>query len=188
MIILLLLLGNGLLGAMFYCEDEKKLRLNIGRTDVVEHRKSDARNIINNGRLPIGFFTLEMNENLADAKGRLELFNAEANFNILTVKNKNIKLKALVLKMFDAILIEYELPDKLQCAWMFHPEASIVPRNPLVGSNYLNPMPVLFKVDEINLCAQKRDAGGVIQQHGMSQKFQKQVSIVYYYPRYLSIR
>lgn len=153
-------LGNGLLGAMFYCEDGKKLRLNIGRTDVVEHRKSDARNIINNGRLPIGYFTLEMNEKFADAKGRLELFNAEANFNILTVKNKNIKLKALVLKMFDAIVIEYKLPENLQCAWMFHPEASIVPRNPLVGSNYLNPMPELFKVDEINLCTQKRDAGG----------------------------
>lgn len=153
-------LGNGLLGAMFYCEGGKKLRLDIGRTDVVEHRESDARNIVNNGRLPIGYFTLEMNENFADAKGRLDLFNAEANFEIQTVMDKNVRLRALVLKKFDAILIEYEQLNALQCTWMFHPEASKVPRTPKVGSNYLNPLPESFKVDGINICTQKRDAGG----------------------------
>lgn len=153
-------LGNGLLGAMLYCEDGEKLRLDIGRTDVVEHRNSEARSIVDNGRLPIGYFTLEMNENFAGAKGRLELFNAEANFDIQTIKNKNIRLRALVLKRVDAVLVEYEKPEDLQCTWMFHPEASVVYRNPKVGSKYLNPLPEIFLVDGINICTQKRDAGG----------------------------
>ncbi|NQU52215.1 MAG: hypothetical protein HQ522_06710 [Bacteroidetes bacterium] len=54
-------LGNGLLGAMLYAPKGEKFRLDIGRTDVVEHRKSDARSIIDNDRLPVGHFTLEMN-------------------------------------------------------------------------------------------------------------------------------
>lgn len=153
-------LGNGLLGAMIYRPDNKELRLDIGRMDVVEHRHSEARSIVDNGRLPIGHFTLEMNYSFKTARGRLDLFNAEANFAIMANKGKKVKLRTLVFKTYDAILVEFEKSDKLQCIWMFHPEASIVPRNPKVGTGYLNPLPEILRIDGINTCTQKRDAGG----------------------------
>lgn len=153
-------LGNGLLGTVFYANDENKLRFDIGRTDVVEHRNSEARSIVDNGRLPIGHFTLETNYALEAATGRLDLFNAEADFLIGTKNNHKVNLRAIVLKNYDAILIEYKNADELQCNWMFHPEASIVPRNPKVGTRYLNPSPTTSEIDGINVCTQNRDAGG----------------------------
>ena len=175
-------LGNGLLGAMFYCWNDGEFRLDIGRTDVVEHRRSDARSIVDNGRLPIGYFTLEMSEHFAGASGRLDLYNAEADFNLQTVKSKDIRLRTIVLRNFDAVLIEYELPDGLQCDWMFHPQASVVPRNPKVGSNYLNPLPEMYTVDGIEVCTQKRDAGGsYTTAWKITEVSKKQVSAVYYY-------
>lgn len=153
-------LGNGLLGTMLYCPVGEKLRLDIGRMDVAEQRNSEARSIVDNGRLPIGHFTLEMNCDLRDATGRLDLFNAQANFGIHTINGLKANLHTLVLKNYDAILVEFQNPDELQCNWMFHPDASIVPRNPIVGTRHLNPPPLISQIDGINVCTQKRDAGG----------------------------
>ncbi|MEN8117367.1 MAG: glycoside hydrolase family 95-like protein [Bacteroidota bacterium] len=153
-------LGNGLLGTMLYCPEGEKFRLDIGRTDVVEYRDTEANSIVDNGRLPIGHFILEMNYDFQNATGRLDLFNAEANFEIGAKNGKTINLRSLIFKTFDAILVEYENPDELQCYWMFHPDASIVPRNPKVGTRHLNPPPEISNIDGINICTQKRDAGG----------------------------
>ena len=153
-------LGNGLLGAMLYKPIDEAMRLDVGRMDVVEHRKTDARSIVDNGRLPVGYFTLDMNYDLKDASGRLDLYNAEANINIVAANGQSITLRTLVFRAHDAILVEFEKPAGLQCNWTFHPEPSIVPRNPKVGTRYLNPPPECSKVDGINICTQKRDAGG----------------------------
>lgn len=153
-------IGNGLLGAMFYAPKGEKMRLDIGRTDVVEHRNTEANSIVDNGRLPIGHFTLEMNYNLKNATGRLDLFNAEADFKILTENSKKVNFRSLVLKNHDAILVEYEQNEDLQLDWIFHPDASIVFRNPKIGVRYLNPAPEISIFEGINICTQKRDAGG----------------------------
>lgn len=153
-------LGNGLLGVMLYAPEGEKLRLDIGRTDVVEYRDSEARSIVDNGRLPIGHFTMEMNYDIENATGRLDIFNAEANFEIVTVNGLEANIRTLVLKNYDAIIVQFQNPDQLQCNWMFHPAASIVPRNPKVGTRYLNPPPVVSQKNGINFCSQKRDGGG----------------------------
>jgi hypothetical protein len=153
-------LGNGLLGAMLYRPSGESLRLDIGRTDVTEKRDTDANNIVDRGRLPIGHFTLEMNYDPVAATGRLDLHNAEARFEITTANQQKLRLRALVLKSHDAVVVELEKPEALQCQWMFHPAASIVPRNPKVGVRHLNPAPAVSVVDGIRLCTQKRDAGG----------------------------
>ena len=153
-------LGNGLLGAMLYKPIDEAMRLDIGRMDVVEHRQTEARSIVDNGRLPIGYFTLDMNYDLKDASGGLDLYNAEANFSIVAANGQSIELRTLVLRAHDAILVEFEKPVGLQCNWTFHPEPSIVPRNPKVGTRYLNPPPEYAKVDGVNICTQQRDAGG----------------------------
>ena len=57
-------LGNGPLGAMFYCPegaDPVKPRIDVGRRDVLEHRDTGVPSILDNGRLPVGHFTLTMN-------------------------------------------------------------------------------------------------------------------------------
>ena len=153
-------LGNGLLGIMFYAPEQEKLRFDIGRTDVVEYRHSEARSIVDNGRLPIGHFTLEMNYDILKAKGRLDIYNAETNFEITANNGEKIKIRTLVLKNYDAIIINYQHSGKLQCNWMFHPDTSIVPRIPKVGTRYLNPPPVSSQNKNVNICTQKRDAGG----------------------------
>ena len=157
-------LGNGLLGAMFYSMDGKNFRMDIGRTDVVEHRDTEARSIVDNGRLPIGHFTLETNNDFKKATGRLVLYNAESNFRIYSSRSASkdavINLRALVLRGCDAIMVEYDKVDELQCKWTFHPAKSTVPRKPKVGKSHLNPRPEIVQVDGINVCTQKRDAGG----------------------------
>jgi len=153
-------IGNGLLGAMFYCQEGKKLRLDIGRTDVVEHRNSGDLSIIDNGRLPVGHFTLEMNYAFREATGRLNLYDAETDFEILVNNGQKLDLRTLVFKNYDAVLVEFRKPDTRQCNWMFHPDASVVPRFPKIGARHLNPPPEMSKIDGINICAQKRDAGG----------------------------
>lgn len=153
-------LGNGLLGALLYAPEGEKLRLDIGRADVVEHRNSNANSIVDNGRLPIGHFTLEMNYPFSNANGRLDLYNAETGLNITVPEKGDMTLKTLVFRDYNAIMVEMEVPLGLQCYWMYHPDASIVFRNPKVGKRYLNPLPEWSFIDGIHVCTQKRDAGG----------------------------
>jgi hypothetical protein len=158
-------IGNGLIGAMVYQPDGESLRLDIGRTDVVDHRNSEARSIVDNGRLPIGHFTFETNGGIQNLTGRLSLFDAEAILNAgyslcREGCKKNVEFSFRVLRGTDAILVDYHMPEELQGQWMFHPEASVIFRNPIDGRRHLNPVPEVSVSDGINLCVQKRDAGG----------------------------
>ena len=158
-------IGNGLLGAMIYQPDGEPLRLDIGRTDVVDHRNSEARSIVDNGRLPVGHFTFETNGGLQNLTGRLSLYDAEAILNAgyslcREGCRKNVEFSFRVLRGTDAILVDYQMTEGLQGQWMFHPEASVLFRNPIEGRRHLNPVPELSVSDGINLCVQKRDAGG----------------------------
>ncbi|MCY2996190.1 MAG: hypothetical protein NTY19_51325 [Planctomycetota bacterium] len=62
-------LGNGLLGAMIYRDGENRLRWEMGRADVTEHRRD-------NSRLPIGGLVLETSGNIQDGTMRIDLWNA----------------------------------------------------------------------------------------------------------------
>jgi len=158
-------IGNGLLGAMIYQPDGEPLRMVIGRTDVVDHRNSDARSIVDNGRLPIGHFTFETNGGIPTLTGRLSLYDAEAILNAgyslcRAGCKKDVEFSFRVLRGTDAILVDYLMPGELQGQWMFHPEASVIFRNPIEGRRHLNPVPEISVSEGINLCVQKRDAGG----------------------------
>ena len=158
-------IGNGLLGAMIYQPDGESLRLDIGRTDVVDHRDSEARSIVDNGRLPVGHFTFETNGGIPSLTGKLSLYDAEANLTAVYSLcregcRKSVEFSFTALRGTDAILVDYNVPAGLQGQWMFHPEASVISRNPIEGRRHLNPVPELSVSDGINLCVQKRDAGG----------------------------
>lgn len=70
--------GNGLLGAMIYSDATNALGWEIGRSDVVDHRKGDDNPLVNKARLPIGFFHLAPAGRITNGFARVDLWNAEA--------------------------------------------------------------------------------------------------------------
>ena len=66
-------LGNGLLGAMLYQPSGSLLRLDIGSSEVLEHRNTEARSIVDNGRLPIGYFEFASNYRIKNVEGIVNL-------------------------------------------------------------------------------------------------------------------
>lgn len=51
--------GNGLIGSMIFMENKNALRIELGRTDVTDHRISgNPSALYAKARLPIGYFSL----------------------------------------------------------------------------------------------------------------------------------
>lgn len=153
--------GNGLLGAMLYMPEDGLVRLDVGSTEVVERRQTEARSIVDNGRLPVGYFELACNYQVKKATGRLDLYNAEARMALQTDKNYTLDLNLKALRGTDIITLEYTNPDDLNSYWIFRPAPSVVPRRlPQKGSKYLNPPVQQHMIDGVNVVIQHRDAGG----------------------------
>ncbi len=152
--------GNGLLGAMLYQPEGELLRLDVGSTEVVERRNSEARSIVDNGRLPVGYFEFASTYEVNKATGRLDLYNAQVQFHLQTQRKQILDLNLKTLRGKDLIVLEYSLPSDVDGHWIFRPAASIVPRPPLKGSNHLNPIAEMKAVEGVNVAIQKRDAGG----------------------------
>lgn len=153
--------GNGLLGAMLYQPTGNLLRLDVGSNEVVEHRNSEARSIVDNGRLPIGYFELASNYEINSMTGRLDIYNAEGNFELSMYKQQVAQLSIKVLRQVDLIIVDLKPTKGLNTYWIYRPIPAVVPRKePIVGENYLNPPPDLMKYKDIQVCIQKRTSGG----------------------------
>ena len=61
-------MGNGMLGSMIYQDGPQRLRWEMGRSDVTEHRRDNAR-------LPIGGLVLTTIGKIEDGTMRLEILN-----------------------------------------------------------------------------------------------------------------
>ena len=72
-------LGNGMLGATIYQEGDHRLRFEMGRSDVTEHRRD-------NNRLPIGGLVLTTVGKIKSGTMRLDLWNAEVRGTVVTAK------------------------------------------------------------------------------------------------------
>ncbi|MFC2156840.1 glycoside hydrolase family 95-like protein [Acidobacteriota bacterium] len=82
-------LGNGQLGTLIRKIGEKELRWDVGQSFVHDHREPDdysvrSPEILNRGRLPIGFFVLRTRGRITGGTIRLDLWNAEARGTIVT--------------------------------------------------------------------------------------------------------
>ena len=153
--------GNGLLGAMLYQPSENLLRLDIGSSAVVERRHTDARSIVDNGRLPVGYFELACNHIIRKAEGRLDLYNAETQFSMQTDRGYSIDMTMKVLRHQDVIILDYTPTDKLDCYWVFRPSPSVVPRSrECLGDVFLNPPATEQKIGDINVVIQERPNAG----------------------------
>jgi alpha-L-fucosidase 2 len=119
--------GNGLLGTMTYTKDIQYVRIDIGRTDVYDHRPNLESALFDKARLPLGHFSLAFPDTIKKAYGEIDYIHAEASA-FYTVGNENCVIKTISFSQQDIIYIEISkgrrsLPDLV---WI--PEKAQSPR------------------------------------------------------------
>ncbi|MCC6123944.1 MAG: hypothetical protein IT426_03200 [Pirellulales bacterium] len=151
--------GNGLLGAMLWREDGNRLHLEIGRTDVADHRTEPAalEAITRKGRLPIGHFTLSTQGKISGGTMRVRLYDAEAVGKITTEKGE-IQWRLLAHARLPLIVMEVTAKGGEKGTWRWKPDVSVVPRNP--SADRTNPPPKIYERDGMQFCLQKRTCDG----------------------------
>ena len=156
--------GNGLLGNMIYMLNANALRMEIGRTDVTDHRKETEHggHLYTKARLPIGYFTLNTVGKIVKNTARLDLWNAEATGIITTDKGKII-WRSFSLAKENVIVFQTETEgDEKSFSWEWNQEESISPR--MVGhpiKNFsANPQNKTGKQNGVEYSIQPMLAGG----------------------------
>ena len=82
--------GNGLVGAILFRDDKdaNSIRIQIGRTDVYDHRPEAGSPMHYCGRLPIGHLLMTPVGTMISTSLRMDLWNAEITGQIITDKGK----------------------------------------------------------------------------------------------------
>ena len=172
-------MGNGMLGSLFFQQDDHHIRINLGRTDVEDHKEGGG--FLTKPRLPIGYFLIETKGKITGFNARLDLYNAEARASITTTSG-SINLNAIVHS--EEMLIAYELQGnkaEKEIDIQFQPLAAIAPARlqadldvaklgeAKVSKSRLrwhkepyeyNPAPSVSTVEGYQLCHQPLVAGG----------------------------
>lgn len=158
--------GNGLLGNMVYLDGSHSLRMDVGRTDVYDHRQDTSGwgHLFASARLPIGHFLLTPVGTILKNTARLDVWNAEIRGTIVTDKGK-IEWRTLTLSNSNCILFDYKTSgSEAGFSWKWQPEISISPRYFFKGapspSYTANPSGILKPEHGINTYRQPMSAGG----------------------------
>ncbi|ANI90611.1 hypothetical protein A9P82_04325 [Arachidicoccus ginsenosidimutans] len=155
--------GNGLLGDMIYMKDTNSLRIEIGRTDVADHRNdTTVSELYTKARLPIGYFLLKPVGKIIKNTARLNLWNAEATGVVETDKGK-IFWRSLSVAKENVVIFQTKTEgDENNFSWDWVAEKSISPRfsfHPI--KNFpANPENKTGKQNSINYSLQPMLAGG----------------------------
>lgn len=123
-------MGNGMLGAMLYHDDKANaFRLDVGRSDVSDHRRPMVNGNFDNARLPIGHFLLRTKGKVADKCAlRLVLHDAATIGDIVTDRGR-IAIRAYVHADDMAIVVETRATQgESGFAWEWIGEEAISPR------------------------------------------------------------
>ncbi|MDR2761742.1 MAG: hypothetical protein LBB88_03975 [Planctomycetaceae bacterium] len=147
-------LGNGLLGTTIFQDAPNQLRFEIGRSDVTDHRRDNAR-------LPIGGILLITAGKIQSGKLRTDLWNAEVQGEIITDKG-TIKFRAINHTSEIILLVNLELiGDEKNATFQWSPKDAAVFRDETAKVKIPpNPKPEIGVENEINYCEQKRVASG----------------------------
>ena len=168
-------LGNGLMGAMIYGKSPKELAWGMGRSDVTERRRDNAR-------LPIGDLVLTTVGTIQKTTMRLDLWNAEIRGTVTTDKG-TLQFRSLIHAREMVLVIDLETTGEESGAvfsWkpgsgQMHPKMSAEIENmvnrqmatkngagAVVGSHkeVPNPPGTTEVKDGIEVYTQKRQAGG----------------------------
>ena len=147
-------LGNGLLGTMIYTDGPYRLRFELGRSDVTDHRRDD-------GRLPIGCMILKTVGVIKSGSLRIVLWDAEVCGEVITDKGK-IRFRAIVHANELALLVDFGTEGAERDA-AFHWEPAISAVYHDTSRNLVsepNPAPESGEEGGVHYCVQKRFAGG----------------------------
>jgi hypothetical protein len=151
--------GDGLLGAMVWQESDQALRLEIGRTDVTDHRTEPEQleAVARKGRLPIGHFTLSTVGKITGGTMRLRLYDAEA-VGAITTDQGTLSWRLLAQTSRPLLAMDVTATGGESVSWEWRPDVSVVPRKP--SESRTNPPPTLDQRDGVSFCLQRRSAGG----------------------------
>jgi alpha-L-fucosidase 2 len=154
-------IGNGLLGAMIYSQDENEVQWDIGRSDVTERLQTNSPTY-GKHRLPIGRLVLKTAGRIIESSVRLDLWNAETVGTIQTDCGQ-IEWKSFVHADQHAIVVECRATEgEADYVWRFIPERPINPRQvkrkePITDNN---PPHVSENINGVEIVVQKLAAGG----------------------------
>lgn len=146
-------LGNGLLGTTIYRDGDNRLRWEMGRSDVTEHRRD-------NNRLPIGGLVLETVGTIQDGTMRTDLWNAEVRGSVTTDQG-TLRFKTWIHTDVMAMVLELEATDgekAAKFAWL--PGHGQDRRNLDRFKDPPNPAATNVTIEGLPVCVQPRFAGG----------------------------
>ena len=107
--------GNGLLGAILFKDDQQPntLRFEIGRTDVYDHRTTEA-SAYETSRLPIGQLLVKPVGQILKTNIRTDLWNAEIRGELVTTEG-TILFRCFVPSAEEAHPYQYCIPGLVCC-------------------------------------------------------------------------
>lgn len=146
-------LGNGMLGTMIHQDGPQRLRWEMGRSDVTEHRRDNAR-------LPIGGLVLTTVGEIQQGTMRMDLWNAEVRGTVTTDKG-TITFRSFIHTHEMALLTDLTRTGgeaAATLAWEARP--CVDHRNLTRFDDPPNPPASTSIVNGVNLCRQARYAGG----------------------------
>lgn len=152
-------IGNGMLGCTVYQDGPRRLRFEMGRADVTEHRRE-------NGRLPIGGLVVETAGDITGADLRLHLWNAEISGTVTTTEG-SIRFRGFVPADGMAVVLELHARDGERDSrprWEQWP--CVCPRNQQLykGQGYPedppHPEPLRQVMEGVEVWTQRRASGG----------------------------
>lgn len=146
-------LGNGLLGTTIYQENDRALRLAMGRSDVTDHR-------FDNGRLLIGGFLLQTKGVIKEGRLQTSLWNAEVSGTIKTEKGE-VSLSAYVHAHHPVLIVDINTKgdEEIVLEWKAA-KALVRPDTAHFTHQPYNSEPSMGKDTGIEYCEQNRIAGG----------------------------
>ncbi|MEI6646318.1 MAG: glycoside hydrolase family 95-like protein [bacterium] len=144
--------GNGMLGCTIFQDAPNRFRWEMGRSDVTDHRRDNAR-------LPIGGMGLETVGKITHGTARLDLWNAEAVGELKTEKG-TIKFRTFIHAIDMVAVVDIEASGE-ECAARFSwLAADAVDKRNAKFKDPANP-PFRMETDgDVSLCVQPRYAGG----------------------------
>jgi alpha-L-fucosidase 2 len=153
--------GNGLLGTMTYQKSPHAIQIDVGRTDVYDHRQDDNYVLFRTPRLPIGHFEIVFDQEFKSS-GAIDMNKAEASAYL----NNGIEIRTISLAQKDVILIFVKKKTEKQTYTLhFIPSIARSPRfdfgHTEKPKSYIeNPSSSTHTKDDITLVQQPLLAGG----------------------------
>ncbi len=156
-------LGNGLLGAMAFAPEPRRIDFQLGRSDVTDHQ-TGREPILARPRLPIGRFEVHTAGELTGAEARLSLWDAEWRATFRTGRG-TLGVRSYVHAELPVLVIELAPTGGERAARVvFQPALAINERllvRPVpLGEADLNPAPFVEERGPLRVSVQRRRAGG----------------------------